>query len=979
MRNLLTSAVLLAALVTASASGQTSALTGTTTIGRVPVAGVHVAVTSPALQGVRSMVTGATGSYHFIALPPGIYAVAFRMQGMETVNKTAHLSLSRTSTVDVDLDVARFSVELTVTREPRFSTSAPGLASSFSGEEVDLLPAERDVLSIAALAAGVNLTSLGVFKQPAISGGPGYDNLIMVNGAAITNSDGTLHSLFIEDAIQETTVLTGGISAEFGRFTGGVVNALTKSGGNQWSGSFRDSVSNPKWTTSTPYPVPAVVPDSIDHVLQETLGGFVVRDRLWFFMAGRQWESSRPRLTTSANVPYVNKAAEVRYEAKLTGRLLENHTIVGSFLHLLNRQTNGTFNRVYDLDSLINPTFPQSILALHYDGIFRGKLLLEAQHSRKRFANKGNGSPFTDIIRGTPIVDRTSGTRLNSATNCGVCGDRTTYNEAYVLKASQFVPSDRFGDHTVIGGMEYFSEHRTINNYLSGSGFTVFASAVQIVGSTVFPRFLNDGTAFIRWTPVLRQSHGNDLATISGFVNDQWKVNERINANIGLRYDRNRAVDADGARVSNDHALSPRLGVVYDLAGDGKHHISAGLSRYVSDMTDGRIGGAGETAGVSSQIDFAYRGPDLNPRGLPPGQLLTSAEALRLLFDWFQQQCDLSMRCGTSNLSLLRPGGLRETPGFFAQVGDRLASPSVDEMFVGYGLQPARSFSARFTAVQRKWSDFYNYRVDGSTPRAQDSFGIDHDVAVVENTNDIKRLYRSVQVQVQWRPSRVGAGLTYTWSTLRGNDEQENQEVRAVPNAALGTYYPELLSYANRLPIGYLSQDQRHRARAWLGYDVRLAERIGHLNVSILQSFDSGRRYSARGIIKTIGYAGAPANLYYTGGIPDDGYYFSRRGAFKLKSFTQTDLALTYRRPLRRAEVFLQADLLNVLNQAAVISVDTTVLTAANSSGLKTFNPFMEKPVEGTHYRLGPLFGQPRGPDSYQRPRTYQFSAGMRF
>lgn len=81
----------------------------------------------------------------------------------------------------------------------------------------------------------------------------------------------------------------------------------------------------------------------------------------------------------------------------------------------------------------------------------------------------------------------------------------------------------------------------------------------------------------------------------------------------------------------------------------------------------------------------------------------------------------------------------------------------------------------------------------------------------------------------------------------------------------------------------------------------------------------------------------------------------------------------------RRRRSLSTFTLINLLNQAAVISVDTTVLTAANSSGLKIFNPFVEEPVEGIHYRLGPLFGQPRGPDSFQRPRTYQFSAGVRF
>lgn len=70
------------------------------------------------------------------------------------------------------------------------------------------------------------------------------------------NLRGTPFNLFIEDAIQETTITTAGISAEYGRFTGGVANAVTKSGGNAFSGSFRATVRNDAWRTSSPFEEP---------------------------------------------------------------------------------------------------------------------------------------------------------------------------------------------------------------------------------------------------------------------------------------------------------------------------------------------------------------------------------------------------------------------------------------------------------------------------------------------------------------------------------------------------------------------------------------------------------------------------------------------------------------------------------------------------------------------------------------------------
>jgi len=110
-------------------------------------------------------------------------------------------------------------------------------------------------------------------------------------------------------------------------------------------------------------------------------------------------------------------------------------------------------------------------------------------------------------------------------------------------------------------------------------------------------------------------------------------------------------------------------------------------------------------------------------------------------------------------------------------------------------------------------------------------------------------------------------------------------------------------------------------------------------------------------------------------------YFFSKRGAFRTDDVWSTDLALGYElahrlRPLLRLDVF------NVFNRAAVVSPDTEVLTrqrAGASSGLRAFNPFTETPIEGVHYVRSATFGLPTGPESYQAPRRFQISVGVRF
>ena len=86
-----------------------------------------------------------------------------------------------------------------------------------------------------------------------VAGSMSFENLYMVNGVSVNeNLRGQAQDLVIEDAIQETTVATAGVSAEFGRFGGGVVNIVSKSGGNQFTGSFRETMTNDNWRALVP-------------------------------------------------------------------------------------------------------------------------------------------------------------------------------------------------------------------------------------------------------------------------------------------------------------------------------------------------------------------------------------------------------------------------------------------------------------------------------------------------------------------------------------------------------------------------------------------------------------------------------------------------------------------------------------------------------------------------------------------------------
>jgi hypothetical protein len=1006
-------------LVASVALGQTtSSLSGTVTTEGTGLPGVTVTISSPRMQGTRSTVTGEAGGYSFGAIPPGDYSVRFELSGLATVTRTVQIGVGQSGSVDANMSVSAVAESITVTAAAPSVLETPGATSNISGEMIEELPIPRTVLATAALAPGVNTSTVSA-GQLQISGSPGYDNVVMVNGVKITETiRNQAQPLFIEDAVQETTVMTAGVSAEYGGFTGGVVNTITKSGGNEFSGSFRDSLTNPRWTEPTPTQV-GENSDTLNEVYEATLGGFILRDRLWFFGAGRDTESSGlPQATRpvpgadATTFSLTSVTTERRLEGKLTAAITPKHNLALSYFDLASQSTNQRFTATsYDLEQFSDREDPRKLQSAFYNGVITDTLMLEARYSKMEYGiGWGSGAKFRDFQRGTIVRNLADGAaRWNSATFCGVCDKETRNNDGMGVKGSYFLSSKSLGNHSFVAGWDSNSEHRYANNYQSGSDFRFFVNGATRVGENIYP-LVRPGTAvvpgsaaspaYLVWTPIFAlQGAESDLQTDSFFINDRWELNNHLSFSIGARYDRNNAIDSTGNTVSDDSKISPRLNVVYDLAGNGRHRVSASYGEYVSRIVEGAATSQ-SSGGSPAYIYFPYNGPAINVTN--PTEFNTR-EALAIVENWFYSQCDAAGKCGPENLALVAQGLGHSVPGYSARVNGQLSSPYVREITLGYGVQIASNALARVDLVSRNWSDFYGIRVDPSTPRENDFLGLPHDIQIIENTNDIEREYRGIQFQTTWRPRRFNVGLNYTWSTLKGNDEQESATSGTVGNSPGTSYYPELLTYDRRQPLGYIAdQDQRHRARAWAGYDIPMPNILGQLNVSVLQNFDSGTPYSMVGNINLRPYRDAlTAGIGYKT-VPASGqYFFSDRGEFRRDDVSSTDLALNYRYPIGRFELFAQGELINMFNRATVLVVNQTVTVLSN-----TFNPFTQTPImcapspaggpiksnpacvaEGAHYRLsettGPTggFGEAASSTSanYQQMRTYRVSVGARF
>src|SRR5687768_9933340 len=211
----------------------------------VPAVTIHAV--SSALQGGRFTTSDDAGAYLLQGLAPGEYTVTFEFAGFQTVNSTLRVGVGAIERLDATLQPEGVTAAVQVTAAKPSLLSARAGGSTIRTTEIERLPTGRTPSLVAELAPGLTNNTPNV-NQVTISGAVAYDNVFLLDGVDIgDNLFARPDDLFIEEAIEETQVLTSAVSAEYGRFSGGVVNAVTRRGGNLFSGSVRSNLSNAAW------------------------------------------------------------------------------------------------------------------------------------------------------------------------------------------------------------------------------------------------------------------------------------------------------------------------------------------------------------------------------------------------------------------------------------------------------------------------------------------------------------------------------------------------------------------------------------------------------------------------------------------------------------------------------------------------------------------------------------------------------------
>jgi Carboxypeptidase regulatory-like domain/TonB dependent receptor/TonB-dependent Receptor Plug Domain len=571
------------------------------------VPGVTVTVTGP--QGSKSVVSDAEGRFNAPFLVPGTYGVRAELQGFKAVDlKGVTVSLGRTTDLNIKMEVGGLTETVEVTGSTVVvDTTSATTGAILSSEMFEKIPVGRRMTDTLYLAPGVSATTTGR-ANPSMSGSSGLDNLYVVDGVNVTNTGygaigsysifhGSLGTATPFDFVKEVQVKTGGYEAEFGQAMGGVVNVVTKSGSNDLRGSvfsyFRPSA------LEAGYKTVQTVNGTVNTVGQEETdvgaeaGGRLVPNRLFFFGAlNPSWQ------TRTFNAPddienfplrvlgdVDRERRTLSYSGKVTWQAAAAHRVDASFFGDPSEGKMGPQRTssllVQDTSSFSEIDFGGHNQTVRYDGIVGSKLLLEGSFARAY--NSLSELPSVDEWRVTdqtgPVQQISGGIGFYEAGN-------VSENFQYAGKVTYIA-----GDHQIKGGFMYEDVNYDNITQRTGPTFTAHNGQQTETGASI--TVLND-VNFGRIWRVTRANFNAERNTTqsykSFFIQDQWKANDRLTINGGIRYEDEALVgsgpplltldgeELDEFRLKNNWA--PRIGFVYDVLGGGRSRLYGNWGRF---------------------------------------------------------------------------------------------------------------------------------------------------------------------------------------------------------------------------------------------------------------------------------------------------------------------------------------------------------------------------------------------------------------
>lgn len=611
--------------------------------------GVSVTITSPALQlGTLTESTGTDGAFRFVDVPIGVYAIKFELSGFQAVvREDVRLTTGFTARVDEILKVGTLAETLTVSgQSPVIDTSSTTGTVSFTKETLENAPTSRafaDVLSMAPgfRPAGVDVGGSELSEQRVGVRNYGTTGQItpQLEGINTRQASGSAGFFYDYSAVEEAQIQAVGNDAEVA-LPGGAWNAIVKSGGDQFHGRYsaagqhRNLQSN---NVDAELAGQGVTADGSGmrwyRDLSGDLGGRIVRSKLWFYTALHDQRSEENIIGFSAapggdgvfftpdDVPGYDRTIVHNQTVKSTYQMAQNYKVVGFYQRNQKDQPNGqSAGRFEPLPATYNYEFPTQAAKGEFTGTPTQRVLYNVMFGRQwyeanRFPQDGEDRP------GNPRVFN-----RETQTNLGPQPIQLRPRSRYQATGSLSLFPERFlgGDHSFKAGYQFFWEQvgTAWPNMAAGNYRLIFDRVNNVPDQPAELEAYN--------SPIL--SPVNKETQYAFFFQDKWNVG-RFTINMGLRYDRYHAFVDEQEKEQGQFgnagsfpavdvltwtALAPRLGVAWDLFGNGRTVVKGTYGWFNHVMTEDFAAAYNRNTRTTTN----YRWRDLNGnRDYDPGEV----------------------------------------------------------------------------------------------------------------------------------------------------------------------------------------------------------------------------------------------------------------------------------------------------------------------------------------------------------------------
>ncbi len=546
--------------------------------------GVTVTALSDALvAGKLKTVTDERGVYRFPSLPPGAYSFEAELSGFQTVRQEGvRISLGQALALDLKMAIAAVTGEIIVSGEaPLVSVVSNSVGTNFGPEFLQKQPLPRNYYNIIRSAPAVNID----YQQSsgsamlAYGGTESRQNAFTLDGVNVADAAAGQH--WILPAIQwmqEIQIGGPGGAAEYGGYTGGIINGITKSGGNEFRGGVEIFYQPTGWTADND-----PLNDAEEFSFSETslsVGGRLIRDKLWYFASGEYWN----QVTTPVGAQDTSDRTIPRFLGKLTYQANTSNRLMMMFEYEDVTNERRGISEYTLAEASSKQEAPGYSAALHWEALVNDNNFFNVKLTG--YSGRDDYLPYY----GSDMPGRVD-YWVSEVDWANAAFTEKNSRQVLTLDGNWSLFADGlFGDddsHSFKFGV-VFEKGKSSDVWLRNGGFTYYDDSEACDSSEAY---FADPSCGVSEYAFIETGYGeyNQHPQFSGlalYAQDSMRI-DRLTINLGLRYGAYKGGWQEGfgdSTVYDVNFIDPRIGFVWDVRGDARTAVKAHWGRYHEKM-----------------------------------------------------------------------------------------------------------------------------------------------------------------------------------------------------------------------------------------------------------------------------------------------------------------------------------------------------------------------------------------------------------